>query len=357
MSSNTDETFEGVAAAVGVQTAFGTPNATIAGLDETGSPSLADGHVLGDAESGDAESGITIPNLVGIYRDVAKVAGSYTERADAFQKADVTGFSIAWVMQGNGATSTPSVGEADLSVIMPGLEAIFESAGLVGSEGGAGGEQDYNPKSGANIYTTWKLWHGDLAFVFSDCLVESLTFECTPGGFVIATANILIGTFDTSTAVDGFTFPTIDYEEMASMTGPIVEGVAFNWHETHGFENLSVTIQSEIAKFGDSNVATTGERQSMTKRVVSVTGTLYVETTDSDDHFQNLIATAAQIVNLSFQVGTPSDDPYNAFKIEVNNLQAKDIKYNRVGTALVVELGDSKATSTTAGTEFQLTMN
>ena len=355
MSSNVDETFNGVAVAVGVQTAFGTPHTSVPGL--TTPLTLADGCVLGDAESGDAESGITIPNIVGIYRDVAKVAGSYTESADAFQKADVTGFSIAWVMQGNGATSTPTPGEADLSVIIPGLEAILESAGLEGAAGGAGGEQDYTTRSGANIYTTWKIWHGDLAFVFSDCLVESLTFEFIPGGFCIATANILVGTFDTTTAVDGFTFPVIDYEEMASLAGPIVEGVAFNWHETHGFENLTVTITNTIEKAGDSNVATTGERQAQTRRVISVNGTLYVETTDSDDHFQNLIATAAQTVDLSFQVGTVSDDPYNAFKIEVFNLQAKDIKYNRIGTALVVELNDSKATSTTASTEFQLTMN
>ena len=355
MSTNVDETFDGLATAVGVQSAFGTPNSTVAAL--TTPLTLADGIVLGDAESGDAESGITIPNIVGIYRDVAKVAASFTESADAFQKADVTGFSIAWVMQGNGAVSTPTVGQADLSVIMPGVEAIFESAGLVGSVGGAGGEQDYNPRSGANIYTTWKLFHGDLAFVFSDCLVESLTFECTPGGFVVATANIIVGTFDTTTAVDGFTFPTIDYEEFTDFAGPKVVGVAFNWMETHGFENLTVTIASSVEKFLDSNVATTGEKQAMTKRVISVTGTLYVETTDSDDHFQNLIDGSAPTIHLSFQVGTPSDDPYNAFKIECNNLQAKDIKYNRVGTALVVELGDSKATSLTAGTEFQLTMN
>ena len=356
--ANTDEAFDGVAVAVGVQSAFGVVDGDAAAVAALTTPlTLASGCVLGDAESGDAESGITIPNLVGVYRDVAKVAGSYTESADAFQKADVSGFSISWQHQGNGATSTPSVGEADLSVIIPGIEAIFESAGLVGSEGGAGGEQDYNPRSGANIYTTWKLWHGDLAFVFNDCLVESLEFAFTPGGFCIVTANILVGTFDTSTAVDGFTFPTIDYEEMASMTGPKVEGVAFDWYETHGFENLVVRLASEIAKFGDSNVATTGERQSMTKRVISVSGTLYVETADSDDHFQNLVSGSAPTIDMSFQVGTPSDDPYNAFKIEVNNLQAKDIKYNRVGTALVVELNDSKATSTTAGTEFQLTQN
>ncbi len=360
MSSNVDEAFDGVAVAVGVQSAFGTPHASVPGL--TTPLTLADGCVLGDAESGDAESGIVIPNIVGIHRDVAKVAASFTESADAFKKTDVTGFSISWIMQGNGASPTPVVGEADLSVIIPGLEAIFESAGLIGSTGGAGVEQDYDPRhagsaGGATIYSTWKIWHGDLAMVFSDCLVESLEFVSTSGGFVIATANVVVGTFDTATAIDGFTFPTIDYEEMASLTGPTVEGVAFLWNETHGFETLTIKITNTIEKFGDSNVATSGERQSQSKRVITVSGTLYVETTDSDAHFQNLISPTAPTADLSFQVGTPGATPINAFKFFVNNLQAKDLKYARRGSALVVELNEAKATATVAGGEFQLQMN
>ena len=349
----------GVAVAVGVQSAFGVVDGDAAAVAALTTPlTLASGCVLGDAESGDAESGITIPNIVGIYRDVAKVAASFTESADAFQKAEITGLSISWVHQGNGATSTPSVGEADLSVIIPGLEAIFESAGLVGSTGGAGGEQDYNPRSGANIYTTWKIWQGDLAFVFNDCLVETLTFECEAGGFVIVTANVSVGTFDDTTAVDGFTFPTIDYEEMASMTGPKVVGAAFTaFGQVRGFENLSITITNTIEKAGDSNVAVTGERQAQTRRVISVSGTLYVESGDSDAAFQSLRSGTAPTADLSFQVGTVSDDPYNAFKLEVFNVQAKDIKYNEKLELFAVELNDAKATSTTAGTEFQLTQN
>lgn len=361
MSTNTDTTFSGVAVAVAIQSSgFGSPDGTIAGL--TTPLTLASGVVLGDAESGDAESGITIPNIVGVHRSVAVVAASFTESADAFQKAEVNGFSISWIMQGNGVTAanpiSTNAGEAEVEDTIPGMDAIFQSAGLEAADGTTP-VVEYTPSASANIYTTWKLWHGDLAFVFSDCLVESLTFEFTPGGFCIVTANVAVGTFDHTTAVDGFTFPTIDYEEMASLTGPTVENVAFDWYETHGFENLTVTIAAEIAKFGDSNVATTGERQSFTKRVISVNGTLYVEATTSDAHFTNLKGTTAPIEDIVFQVGTVTiaDAIYNSFKMEVNNLQAKDIKYNRIGTALVVELNDAKATATTAGAEFMLTLN
>ena len=360
---NTDEAFDGLAAAVGVQSAFGTPYALISGL--TTPLILTDGIVLGDAESGDAEAGITIPNIVAISRDVAQVGASFTQSADSFQKADITGFQIAFVMQGNGATAlgVPVAGEADLATIMPGVEAILEAMGLIGADGAAPVEE-YTPRhsgstGGSTIYSTWKIWHGDLEFVFSDCLIDSATFEFTPGGFCVVTCNVLVGTFDHTTGVDGITFPTLDYGVMASLAGPVVQGVAFLWGQTHGFESLSVTIANAIEKFGDSNVATTGERQSQTNRVISVTGTLYVETADSDFHFQNLIDTNAPTVDLSFQVGTPAVNPnlFNAFKVEVFNLQAKDIKYNRVGSALVVELNDAKATGLTAGSEFKLTMN
>ncbi len=358
-----DVAFNGVTAAFGVQAGFGTPLPAVRDLVATAD--LSEGAVLGDAESGDAESGITIPNIVAVSRDVAKVAGTLSESADAFQKAEIESLAISWVMQGNGVSATPALGEANLSVIMPGVEAIFEGAGLVGSVGGLNVEQDYDPRTGANLFLTIKLWHGDLAFVFSDCVVESLEFAFTPGGFVIATANILVGTFDHTTQVDGFTFPTSNYGVMASLAGPIVEGVAFTaFGVVRGYENLTINIGSEIEKFGDSNVPVSGERQSQGRRVFTVDGTLYIDDVGAltDAAFQNLVDSSAPTVDLSFQVGTPATGAgniINAFKIFCNNLQAKDIKYNRIGTTHVVELNESKCTSPgpTGGDEFQLQMN
>ena len=359
-----DQDFDGVAFAIGDQIAaggFGNPNTTIRDL---ASPlTLANGLVLGDAESGDAESGIVIPNIVGAYRPVAKVSSSFTESADKFQKAGIGGLSISWVMQGNGATPTPTVGEADLSVIIPGLEALLDNSGLIGAAGGAGVEQDYTVRhsgssDGATIYSTIKIWHGGIANVYSDCLVESLEFVLTPGGFCICTANILVGTFDhTQTVVVAFP-ASLDYEEMVSLAGPTVEGVAFtSFGQTRDFENLTIRIANEIVKFGASNVAITGERQSQNRRIISMVGTLYIAAADVDAAYQNLISATAPTVAASFQVGTPGASPINAFKIEVNNLQAKDIKYTKRGSLLAVELNDSKATATAAGAEFQLTMN
>ena len=57
--------------AIGVQSAFDTINATV--RDLSGSLGVSDGIVLGDLESGDAESGITVPDIERIFRAVADV--------------------------------------------------------------------------------------------------------------------------------------------------------------------------------------------------------------------------------------------------------------------------------------------
>jgi hypothetical protein len=358
-----DQAFTGVAAAVGVQSAFGTVNATIRDLNATTATALTDGLVLGDAESGDAESGVTLPNIAGIYRAVARVAGSFTEQADSFSKADVTGFSISWVHQGNGSNNSFSTGDAEIDDTIPGLDAIFQSAGLSPADG-ANASVEYTPAATANVYTTWKLWHGNFEFVFSDCLVDTLKMEFTPGGKAVFTADVSVGTFDTTVDPNVDDFPgSINYGVMSSLTGPTVEGVDFGaFGTTRGFESLTVTIASTVEKFGDSNVDVSGERQSFTKREITVDGTLYVDDDDSAAAFDQLVSSSAPTNDLTFQVGTAvtqatTTETYNAFSIAVNNLQPKDIKYNRVGTTLVVELSGAKATGTAAGNEFALTQN
>jgi hypothetical protein len=355
-----DETFDGVALAIGVQAAFGTENTTVSELTNSSTTDLSTGFVLGDAESGDAESGITLPSIVGLFRSVAKVAASFSESADAYQKADVNGLAISWAMQGNGSSGSVAAGFAAIDGIIPGLDAVLQCAGLEAANSTSPSVQ-YTPR-GTTIYSTIKLFQADQSFVFTDCLVESLELAFTPGEVVIATANFTVGAFDAANDVGAdLTFPTLDYEEMASLTGPIVEGVAFaTFGQTRGFENLSINISNTVEKFGDSNVATSGERQAQTKRVVSVTGTLYCAAADSDAALSQLISSTAPSADLSFQVGdlvTSTVDTYNAFKIEVRNLQPKDIKFNRIGDVLAVELNDSKATTTTAGEEFYLIFN
>lgn len=358
-----DDQFQGVVVAVGPQTDFGAPNSTIAAL--TGTLTEADGLVLGDRSSGDADSGVAIPNIDAIFREVAAVPASFTESADSFQRADVTGFAITFALQGNGELGgAPDVGACDFFASHPGIEAIFETMGLVGADGAAP-VVDYTPRlptdpNGATLYTTWKIWYGPLEKVFSDCLIESAEFDFLPGGNCLVTCNVLVGTFDHTTPIDVDAFPDASYGSQAAQAAPVVEGVNFDWGGVRGFENLKITIENEIESFGDSNVLVTGRRQAQIGRKIAVEGTLYVIAADSDFEFQNLVDSLAPTADLSFQLGTltgASPDTCNAFLITVSNLQAKSIKYNRVGDVLVCELGDSKATATVVGGEFTLQAN
>lgn len=356
-----DETFDGLAIAIEAQTVLGTPIDMSVLVDGD----LSDGYVLGDKDSGDADSGITIPSLEGVFRAVPGVAASFTESADSFQRLVADGFSITIPMQGNGQTSTPTPGEAGFSTVAPGYEALYEMCGLVGAVGGGGTcEHDYTPRIGASTppvrYGTIKVFHGDISIQMDDCIVDSASMEFTPGGNGLLTANIKVGSIPSANIVDGVTFPVIDYEEMADNAAPVVEGVVFAaFGQTRGFENLTVTISQAVSEFGDSNVDTTGIRQEVEGRVFTVDGTLYVNTADSTAAIDQLISTSAPTNDLSFQVGTVATAGLTilAYKVECNNLQPKAIKYNRIGTTLVVELSGAKATGLTVGSEFQLTFN
>jgi hypothetical protein len=346
-----DETFA-IGMAIGVQTDIDTENATIAAL--SGTIDETDGCVLGDKNSGDAESGITIPNLEQIVREVAAVSGSFTEQADAFLRTAVTSFAITMPMQGNGATSTPLTDEAQPLV---GVDALHQIAGLAGSSG-TDPDYDYNPITGTPIYATVKLWVADLSFVFKSCICNSTVMSFTPGGSALITYNMNVSSL--TAAADGVTFPTITYGTMSSLANPVVEGVAHAWGQTRGFEDLTITITNEIQEFGDSNIVDTGQRQSQTKRVVTVDGRIYLATADSDFEYQQLVNTLAPTDDMTFQVGTSvggGAGELNAFSIAVNNLQPKSLKYDRTGTATIAVISGAKATATSGGAEFQLTYN
>ena len=352
-----DELFDGLTMAVGTQTSgFGIINGTIRDLGTT--LGVADGIILGDKNSGDGETGITFPNLSAIVREVAQVTASFTQSADAFLREAAEGLAITFPLQGNGADAGAPT--ADAAQPDAGIEALLGAAGLAGATGAASPDYKFTP-SASTEYATIKVWVGDLSFVFQDCLVDSLAIEFTPGAAALITANIKVGSVPAA-PVDGIGALTLTFGTQASLASPVVEGMAFAaFGQTRGFENLTVTIANAIEEFGDANVDVTGIRQSQKDRIITVDGRLYVNATSSDAAHLQLVNTSAPTDDLTMQLGNPdvggAETELNAALVNVNNLQAKDIKYDRTGTALVVELSGAKATSTTAGTEFLLEYN
>jgi len=352
-----DELFDGVGFAIATQSAFGTVDAALKALNTTSVTLVAsDGIILGDKNSGDADSGVTLPNLSSIVREVPKVVSSFTESADAFIREACEGLAITFPLQGNGADA--GAPDTDAAKPFAGIDELLGTAGLVGASG-TDPDYSYTPRA-TTEYSSIHLWVGDLDFIFKDCLVETLKIDMTAGGNALVTANFKIGAVESYN--DGVTFPTFTWGSQSSLAAPTVAGVAHTtFGQQRGFENLSVTISNAIDEYGDSNVATTGTRYSQTGRVITVDGRMYTLDTQSDAAHTQLVSTSAPTNDLTLQLGTADSGgtttQLNAIAISVNNLQPRDIKYDRTGTALVVELNGAKATSTTAGTEFQLEFN
>ncbi len=351
-----DQTFSGVALAIGVQSAFGTVNSTIKAL--SGALVVGDGIILGDKSSGDAESGITLPNHSAIIREAAQVASTFTQQADDFLRELVEGLAITFPLKGNGADA--GVPDAGNALPDAGIDAFWGCAGLVGANGSGAPDYKYTPRATAEYHTV-HLWVADLDFIFQDCLVETATINLSTGAAALITGNIKVGALESRN--DGVTFPTFTWGTQLSLAAPVVAGVNFTaFGQVRGFEgDLNITIANGIEEFGDSNVAITGVRQAQTNRIITVDGRLYQNSTDSSAEHDALVATVAPTADLTLQLGTADVGgvvtALNAALINVNNLQAKDIKYDRTGEDTVVEISGAKATGTAGGDEFMLEYN
>ena len=350
-----DQAFDGIALAIGTQSAFGTVNGTIKAL--SGALVVGDGIILGDKNSGDAETGIALPNFTADVREVAQVAASFTQQADEFIKELVEGLTIAFPLKGNGADA----GAPDVDAAKPdaGIDELWGTAGLVGASGAAAPDYKFTPRATAE-YSTIHLWVADLDFILMDCLVDVATIDLISGKQALVTANFKVGAVESFN--DGVAFPTFTWGKQASMAAPVVEGMAFAaFGQTRGFQTLTIKIANQIEEFGDSNVAVTGIRQSQKDRVITVDGRIYLESADSAAEHTALISTSAPTADLSLQLGDPdvggAETELNAILINVNNLQLKNIKYDRTGADTSVELSGAKATATTPGDEFMLEHN
>ncbi len=351
-----DETFHGVALAIGVQSAFGTVNSTIKAL--SGALVVGDGIILGDKSAGTAETGIQLPNHSAFVREVAQVAGSFTQQADDFLRELVDGLAITFALKGNGADAGAPT--ADAALPDEGIDAFWGCAGLVGASGAAEPDYKYTPRASAEYHTV-HLWHGDLDFIFQDCLIETAQIKLSTGAAALITGNIKVGAVESRN--DGVTFPTFTWGKQASLAAPVVAGVAFAaFGQTRGFEgDLDINFDNEIEEFGDSNVEITGIRQSQAKRIITVDGRLYQNTSDSSAEYDALVSTSAPTADLTLQLGDPdvggAETELNAALINVNKLQMKDLQFDRTGDAVSVVMSGAKATGTTDGSEFTLEYN
>jgi hypothetical protein len=350
-----DEAFDGVCFAVGVQTALGTVNDTIAALsgviDET------DGCVLGVLDAGDAKSGVTLPTMTRVGTEKAELA-NFTRQPTTFLRTDISGLSITTEMKGEGGDS----GAPDAGACKPlaGMDVLWESLCLEGANGAAP-IYVYTPATGVtNKYLTIKLWAGDQSWVFMDALAGA-TIELTPGGIGVVTFNFEVGSLNAQ--ADAVAFPTVTYGTMSTLSAPVVQTPTTD--DTHewpdgtakGFNTYSLSINTSLEKTPDSNQAT-GERIILAGREIALSQRTWILAADTDFEYEELIRTTISTSAIATQVGdiVGASGTCNAYKIELLEPEVTSLKYDRLGTALVVD-SVVEARSDAAGGDFKLTFN
>ncbi len=338
-----------VAVAVGVQSAFGTINSTIQAL--SGSIASSDGIVLGDRESGDGASGITLPQYVRQQRERADVGGSFTPQASSFQRVDVQGMAIAFELKGNGATATPAVGEA---LPLAGIDALLRMSGLTGASGGSGAEYDYTP-SATSTYGTIKLWDGDVAYVFQDCIVETLTLPCTGGEVSVASAAIRVGSLTSVTP--GVTFPTLNYTTQASLSAPTMVSAGYSYGVSRDFQSAQIDVSNSVVEIPSGN-AVTGLRLSQDQRRFNIDFLTEMDSADTDFDDNEIAKAVAPTADATWRIGTAAGaaDTINGVNFAVNNIQQITNKGERAGDVRANRI-TGYATATSGGGEFTLTFD
>ena len=315
-----------IAVAFGVQSVLGTADATIAAL--TGSLTEADGIVLGDPESGVAESGVEI-SFLREFIEKAAVAGSFTKQASNFVGEALDGFDVSIQLKGNGAGVTAA--DADFKP-KKGVDALIQSCGLLGAAWGSGVGYRYAP--GSVQIMTAKVWLNGMHWVIKD-IVGSVSFEFEPGNVAIATFS-LGGTIDSFSAAS--TFPTLNYGFQASASAPIIQTVGHNWGISaalRGFTEATLTVDSGTEDIPDSN-ASAGKRTRQTGREITMEATIFADSGDIDFERSELVRATAPVSLQTFTVGTAATGPL-AYRVNLTTPELRSFKPNIAGGSYTAE--------------------
>jgi hypothetical protein len=273
---------------------------------------------------------------------------------------------IAFDLKGNGQNwVTGASGEADLD---PGIDAIYRGAGLEPTSAGGGGLASvaYTPASQPE-YLTIKLFTGDatdgMAYVYQDCLVDTLTFPQEGGESTVVTASITIGSILDPVAV---ALPVFSYGNQATLSPPICQQAAFTYSDlaadTRCFQTWETAIANTVEEFSCSN-ATNGKRLDQSERTISCAGSVMVDQASTLFEWEQLVQldpTALAAATWSYGADAPTTTPevFNRVAFDCTALQMDSFSYDRAGSKTTAEVEThcvDNAATPTGGDEFTLT--
>jgi hypothetical protein len=350
-----------VAAAFAVQVAEGDYEDNLDTISATlqGDPdNTDDGLVLGDAESGEGGSGLSL-TLGRTNRPKAVVGASFTRDISDFLRLDVPTFSFSWPFCGNRAdTHATTVADADFQPSV-GVDGILEAAGLAGTTWDGGIGYTYEP-GGTNLMSALIYYYGNRLELL-DCRVSSMSVNYTPGSIAIATAEIAVGSVKDPADNTATTqaLPDLTYGPQSSVSAPVIESINNVWSQDRGFSSLTLTVNNTIEEIPDSN-AVAGRVFEISAQEFLIDATLFVDDDGDDEVFalnQALATANGDLSEFSFTVGTAqtsTSSPATAHKISLLDPELITTGPTKLGTKAgnVISLVGRSAT---ANSEFDLT--
>lgn len=325
-----------VAAAFAIQSAEGTYNPTLDAITDTlnGDPDNDDdGLVLGDAESGEGESGLSL-TMGRRSRDTAVIGSSFTRGLSDFLALEARTFSFAFPFCGSRRTTTATTQVDGDFVPIVGVDAILRASGLVGAVWGSGVGHRYVP-GGSELMSALIYYYGNRLELL-DCRVASLSVAENAGGIAIATAEIAVGSVKDPAAkgFSGVSLPTLDYGTQLTVSAPTTELAAHTWNQARGFSDLTWTINNTIDDIPDSN-ATDGIVKEISAQEFNIDATLFVDDTAGDDEVfeldQALATVIGDLTQLGYTVGTPEDSGGGALPAVAHTLVFADPELDETG--------------------------
>lgn len=299
-----------------------TPNAL---TDLIGNTNLftAEGLVLGDSGSGIGESGIDY-TLTRNQQPVPNVNADLTRQQGNLLDREVSNLSFAFPVAGNkkDTAATPVDSDFSFATHLPGVEAIYRSCGLYGTDDPSGVGTIYSP--GATQFVSIGIWDSGSVYIFNDCMA-SLSMSWTAGEIGVQTATWL-GKLD-ATNTQTTPFPNLNYAEQATVGTPTAELAANVFGPTRGWSTCSIEFNNGIQFRLDCN-QDGGRGVVQDTREITLSSVIDIDSTDLLFDYDNLGATdTAGLDQFQFGVGTPAvgSDPALAYQVTVPTLQNTEI--------------------------------
>jgi len=294
-----------------------------------------DGLLLGDPESGVAESGLAL-SIGRVGRPKAYLAGSFTRSISDFLRAEVRSLAFSFPWCGSRRTTTTPV-DADFQALR-GVEAILGGTGLIGAAYAAGTGWHY--KFGASVPFSGLLYYFGNRLELLDCRTSSLTFSYTPGSIPIATAEIAVGSIKdpSSDTIAPAALPTLDYGAQADESAAVVESIGHQWGGiTRGFSSLDLVIAPEVQDIPDSN-ANNGVIREASGRETTINATIFADDTDAVYALKQAFADSLTDLGAwEFQVGAAAGaaEIAKAILVTAPRLELETTDPDRLGTFAV----------------------